>query len=228
MRSKFDMQLELLNNSLISMGAMCENAIACAVKAMVSSERELAKKATLVERDIDHKEKEIEGLCLKLLLQQQPVAKDLRLISSALKMITDMERIGDQAADIAEIVRYCRLGEDAVTVHIKKMAEATIKMVTQSVDAFVKKDLVLANEVVAYDDVVDDLFLEGKGDIIEMITESSRSSDGADDEKSRINSEAAVDMLMIAKYLERIGDHATNIAEWVAFSITGTHDEAEQ
>lgn len=213
MRNKFDTQLEVLNNDLISMGALCENAIACAVKALNTNDLQLSQKAMKAEREIDQKEKDIESLCLKLLLQQQPVAKDLRLISSALKMITDMERIGDQASDIAEIVTFINLSESKNLVHISDMAEATIKMVTSSIDAFVKRDLELANTVIRNDDIVDELFLKIKNDLIKLIAKDTNFG------------EQALDILMIAKYLERIGDHAVNIAEWVVFSITGTHKE---
>ena len=158
-------------------------------------------------------ETEIESMCLKLLLQQQPVAKDLRIISAALKMITDIERIGDQAAYIAEITGYANLAESLNKIRIKDMAIAAIKMVTDAIDAFVKEDLELANAVIEYDDVVDNSFLEVKSDIIELIS------------KDKASGEVAIDMMMIAKYLERIADHATNIAEWVVFSITGKHEE---
>ena len=213
MRSKFDAQLEVLNNSLISMGALCENAIASAVKAMMNNDMSLAKSVIATEKQIDQKEKDIESLCLKLLLQQQPVAKDLRLISSALKMITDMERIGDQAADIAEIVTFIDLSENINSVHISEMAQATIKMVIDSIDAFVKHDLELAQRVIDYDDVVDALFCKIKADVVSLISADAKSG------------EQFVDIIMISKYLERIGDHATNIAEWVVFSITGVHKE---
>ncbi|HAN22080.1 MAG: phosphate transport system regulatory protein PhoU [Clostridiales bacterium GWF2_36_10] len=213
MRNKFDLQLEELNNDLISMGALCETAIANAVKALNNNDMILAEKAIITEKEIDQKEKDIETLCLKLLLQQQPVAKDLRLISSALKMITDMERIGDQAADIAEIVTFIDLSESKNNVHISDMAEATRKMVTESIDAFVKRDLGLAHSVIGYDDVVDNLFTTIKKDLIELIASDIKYG------------EQALDILMIAKYLERIGDHAVNIAEWVVFAITGTHKE---
>lgn len=211
MRNKFDTQLEALNNDLISMGALCENAIACAVKALNNNDMVLAEKAIKAEKEIDQKEREIETLCLKLLLQQQPVAKDLRLISAALKMITDMERIGDQAADVAEIVTFIDLSEGKNYIHISDMAEAVIKMVTESIDAFVKRDLALATAVIKYDDVVDDLFMETKKDLINLIAADKKYG------------EQALDLLMIAKYLERIGDHAAIIAEWVVFSITGSH-----
>lgn len=215
MRNKFDTQLEVLNNDLISMGALCEDAIAHAVKALLTNDMNLAESVMQSEKEIDQKEKDIETLCLKLLLQQQPVAKDLRLISAALKMITDMERIGDQAADIAEIVTFVDLSESINNMHITEMAEATIKMVTESIDAFVKRDLALANAVIAYDDVVDEAFTKTKKDLIDLI---------ANDRK---RGEQALDILMIAKYLERIGDHAALIAEWVVFSITGAHQNSE-
>jgi len=213
MRNKFDMQLEELNNSLISMGAMCETAIASAVKALLENDLTLAKKVMESVKDINQAEKDIEAMCLKLILQQQPVAKDLRQISSILKMITDMDRIGVQAGDIAEIVTFADLSESKDRVHIADMAKATIKMVSESIDAFVKKDVELANQVIEYDDVVDELFTKVKDGIVNLIS------------KDKKHGEQAVDIIMIAKYLERIGDHATNIAEWVVFSITGIHME---
>jgi phosphate transport system protein len=214
MRSTFDSQLQMLNNMLIEMGAQTEAAIAQSITALKKQDVRLAKKAIAADAEVDQKEKDIEALCLKLLLQQQPVAKDLRLISAALKMITDMERIGDQAADIAEI-SICLSGEPYIKKleHIPQMAVAAAKMVTESIDAFVKKDLVLAHEVIAYDDVVDDLFDTIKNDLIDLISTDSK------------NGGQAIDLIMIAKYLERIGDHAVNIAEWVVFSITGKHNE---
>ncbi|MCQ5131040.1 phosphate signaling complex protein PhoU [Butyricicoccus faecihominis] len=210
MRNRFDIQLAELNNELIVMGAKCENAIASAVRALVTGQPALAADAVAAEREIDQMERTIESLCLKLLLQQQPVASDLRLISAALKMITDIERIGDQAADIAEIVPYLT-NTKRQSVHIEPMARATIQMVTDSLDAFVRRDLALARRVIEQDDVVDDLFDKCKTDLIREISE-----DPADGER-------VLDVLMVAKYLERIGDHATNIAEWVEFSITGEH-----
>ena len=213
MRSQFDEQLALLNKKLIEMGAMCEEVIAIAAKALLGGDTELAKKVAPLDAEIDHLERDIESLCLKLFLQQQPVARDLRLISAALKMITDMERIGDQAADIAEIIGFLngRSGEECD--YISEMARASIKMVTESVDAFVKRDVKIAESVISHDDVVDDYFDKVKTSLIEMIAKSP--SDG----------EYALDLLMIAKYFERIGDHATNIAEWVVFAVTGVHNE---
>ena len=213
MRTRFDMELEQLNSDMIAMGALCENAISEAMQSLFSADKAAAQRTIQEDREIDQKEKDIEALCLRLLLQQQPVARDLRVISSALKMITDMERIGDQAADIAELIRHMHLTPvSRQNKHLSKMAEATKKMVTESIDAFVKKDAALATKVLTDDDLVDSLFLKLRHDIIEMIA----ADPGCGEE--------AVDVLMIAKYLERIGDHATNIAEWVLFSITGTHE----
>ena len=213
MRNRFDNQLAEMNNELISMGALCENAIASAVKALLEGDIKLAAAAIRIDQEIDRKEREIESMCLKLLLQQQPVARDLRQISAALKMITDMERIGDQAQDIAEIVTFLK-GRTAEHDDILcQMARATISMVTESVDAFVKHDTIKAEAVLAADDTVDAYFRQVKQALISRIA-----ADPAD-------GEYALDLLMIAKYFERIGDHATNIAEWVIFSITGQHKE---
>ena len=211
MRSRFDEQLKVLNKKMIEMGAECEELIALVAKALLNGDVEGARKAKEQGHTIDQMEREIEAICLKLLLQQQPVAKDLRVISAALKMITDMERIGDQAEDIAEIITFLdgRTGEECHDIRL--MAEATIKMVTDSIDAYVKQDLELAKSVSDYDDVVDDAFDRVKQTLIKMISENT--ADG----------EYAVDLLMIAKYFERIGDHAVNIAEWVEFSVTGVH-----
>lgn len=213
MRNKFEEQLLVLNNMLIEMGGLIETAISLATQALKNQDVEIAKKAIDFDGDIDQKEKDIEALCLKLLLQQQPVAKDLRLISAALKMITDMERIGDQSADISEItIMLAGTPYIKKLEHIPQMAAATVKMVTESIDAFVKRDLDLAYAVIEYDDVVDDLFNIIKFNLIELIRTDSA------------NGGQAIDLMMIAKYFERIGDHATNIAEWVVFSITGRHD----
>ena len=217
MRSRFDKQLIELNKMLIEMGGSIEISIATAMEALKKQDIKLADKAIGYDREIDQKEKEIEALCLKLLLQQQPVASDLRLISAALKMITDMERIGDQAADIAEISKYLS-GKPFIKelVHIPMMADNAIQMVTDSIDAFVKRDLDLAKEVIDCDDIVDELFDEIKNDLIKLIQKDSE------------NGEQAIDLIMIAKYLERIGDHAVNIAEWVEFSITGKHSKESE
>ena len=211
MRSRFDEQLNTLNTEMIEMGALCEEAIALASKALTTGNVALAENVAAISSDIDHKERDIESRCMKLLLQQQPVARDLRQISAALKMITDMERIGDQAEDIAEIITYLEGKTAEETVHIRDMAAETISMVTNSVDAYVKKDTELAKSVIAHDDKVDEYFDRIKGSLIKMIAENPE------------NGEYALDLLMIAKYFERIGDHATNIAEWVIFSVTGQH-----
>ena len=213
MRNRFDQQLFELNRELIEMGAMCEEAIASAAKALSTGDMKLAAKVCENSSAIDQMERDIEGRCMKLLLHQQPVARDLRQISAALKMITDMERIGDQAEDIAEIVTFLNGHTMEGMELIEEMARATIEMVMSSVDAFVKKDVELAEKVIAQDDVVDDYFSKVKYGIISMIAENS--TDG----------EFALDLLMIAKYFERIGDHATNIAEWVIYSVTGKHKE---
>ena len=213
MRKTFDEQLMQLNREMITMGSLCEKVIAMAAKSLLEGDKELAAKVVHSDSEIDQKEREIEAMCLKLLLQQQPVARDLRIVSSALKMITDMERIGDQSADIAEIVTVADLTASDDTMHIGNMARAAIKMVTGAVDAFVSRDVRAAVEVIKYDDVVDDLFNEVKHELLESLHTSTEKA------------EYALDLLMIAKYFERIGDHATNIAEWVVFSITGRHDE---
>ena len=210
MMRRFDEQLAELNNMMLEMAALVEKTISMVSQALTTQDVGLAKKVLIAEDDIDQKEKDIEALCLKLLLQQQPVAKDLRVISSALKMITDLERIGDQAADISEIVIMMN-GAPYVQklIHIPQMATATEKMVTESIDAFVKKDAAIAKAVIEYDDVVDNLFDKVKFDLIELIRSDNP------------NSEQAIDLLMIAKYFERIGDHACNVAEWAVYSITG-------
>ena len=217
MRNRFDRQLEQLNNELIEMGSLIEQAIEMAVTALVNQDVELAKKAIEFDTEIDRQEKEIENLCLKLLLQQQPVAKDLRQISSALKMITDMERIGDQAADISEITITMSVEPYIKKLeHIQAMAKETTIMVVESINAFVNKDIELAKKVINQDDVVDDLFQKIKTELIRLINENTE------------NGTQATDLLMIGKYFERIGDHATNIAEWVIFSIIGRHLEDEE
>ena len=211
MRSRFDEQLATLNKELIEMGALCEEAIADAAKALTTADEKTAAKVEPLEAEINQKERDIESLCLKMLLQQQPVARDLRQISAALKMITDLERIGDQASDIAEIITFIdkKAGVDCEPICL--MAEATIRMVTESIDAFIKRDVGIAQQAIAHDDTVDDYFLKVKRSLINMIAQ--RPADG----------EHALDLLMIAKYFERIGDHAVNIAEWVEYSITGEH-----
>lgn len=214
MRNRFDRQLVQLNNELIEMGGMIEKAISDTVKALVNQDIELASNVIEYDEEIDHQEREIEQLCLKLLLQQQPVAKDLRLISAALKMITDMERIGDHATDISDItIELSKESYIKKLDHIQQMAKETMVMLVQSVEAFVNKDMDKARAVIAHDDVVDDLFNKVKAELIAMIHEDVNAG------------EQASDLLMAAKYFERIGDHATNISEWVIFSITGQHPD---
>ena len=212
MRNRFDEQLQMLNNHLLEMGALIERSIENATQALIKQDVDAAKTAISADQEVDHKEREIESLCLKLLLQQQPVAKDLRLISAALKMITDMERIGDQAADISGIV--CYIADQPYIkelVHLPQMGKNAIAMVKGSLDAYVNKDLELAREVMGMDDAIDDLFDVVKNELIEHIR--SDASSGSQ----------AIDLLMIAKYYERIGDHAQNIAEWVEYALTGKH-----
>lgn len=213
MRNRFDEQLNILNNELITMGALCEEAISSAVKLLIDNDVKMKSNVLETDKQIDQKERDIETLCMKLLMQQQPVASDLRTISSALKMISDMERIGDQASDIAEIAKYAYGSGMESETHIGDMASATIQMVTDSIDSFVKKDVILAHTVIEHDNIVDDLFDKLKGELISAI------------ENKAANAEALIDLLMIAKYFERIGDHAENIAEWVIYSITGKHAE---
>lgn len=220
MRNHFDEQLERLHVELIEMGALCEQVISKTYHVILDGDLAAAKEIQRQDSLIDQKERDLENMCFKLLLQQQPVARDFRKISAALKMITDMERIGDQAADIAEIVETGKLQDEQFRFvqskqHLGKMAEATIHMVVSSIDAYVKQDLQIALDVIAYDDVVDQLFVEIRNRLIEEINGDTTSK------------EQALDMLMIAKYYERIGDHATNIAEWVEFSITGEHRNEE-
>lgn len=212
MRENFIKELENLNNELIEMGSMIESSISKAVEALMKKDIKLANEAINFDEQIDNKEKSIESHCLSLLLQQQPMASDLRLVSAAIKMITDMERIGDHASDISEITIL--ISDSDYTSNMSKIpqiAKATIKMVNDSVDAFVTRNKELAKSVQEYDDVVDNLFLSIKTELIALIQSNSKES------------EQAVDMIMIAKYFERIGDHAVNIAEWVEFSQTGIY-----
>ena len=216
MRRQFDQQLALLNRELIEMGALCEEVIALASKALTEGDPALAARVAPLDTEIDQKERNIESLCLKLLLQQQPVARDLRVISAALKMITDMERIGDHATDISEIT--IQLADQQYIKELERtqeMAKEATVMLVKSIEAFVNKDIVLAGEVIGRDDRVDELFAEIKDELIDLIHQDTN------------NGAQAADFLMIAKYLERIGDHATNIAEWVIFSITGQHKSYE-
>ena len=213
MRSKFDQQLALLHKEMIEMGALCEEIISDVLRALLQKDSTFLNEIPSLGAEIDRKERAIETLCLKLLLQQQPVAKDLRQISAALKMITDMERIGDQAEDIARITPFVTNRPPKIDTLLHKMAESSIKMVTESVDAFVEQNIDLAKKVLIDDDIVDNYFTLIKRELIHEIIE--RTNDG----------ECYIDLLMISKYFERIADHATNIAEWVVFSVTGIHKE---
>ena len=214
MRNKFDQQLHLLEEQLTHMGELCETAIAKATQALKDGSIEQAKIIIEEDEEIDQCEKDIERLCLKLLLQQQPVARDLRRISAALKMISDMERIGDQAADIADLSKFIDRSVVEIPDEIARMAEKTVHMVTESIDAFVKADLALCRKVIDDDDLVDELFNQAKNKLADLIYKN-------------MDAKAGLDLLMTAKYMERIGDHAVNIAEWVEYSITGIHRNNE-
>ena len=212
MRDRFDEQLHTLNHELLEMGALIERAIRSATDALVKQDVEASLQAIAADKEVDQAERDIESLCLKLLLQQQPVARDLRLISSALKMITDMERIGDQASDIAELVIYLSKEPYRKELkHLPQMAENAIRMVTGALDAYVRKDVALAQEVMGMDDAIDALFVTVKDELIALIRNDASAGS------------QAIDLLMIAKYYERIGDHAQNIAEWVEYALTGKH-----
>ena len=208
MLSKFDEQLHLLNQEMMQMGSMIEDSIQKAINALIDQNVELAKKIMDNDTQIDHEQKKIENLCFNLLMQQQPVAKDLRVISAAMKMVTDMERIGDHAADISEMTILMSKTKYIPNLeHINRMASETVQMLIRSIEAYVEKDMEKAVDVIASDDVVDDLFDKNKAELIEQIQREPQSA------------ESAADMLMVAKYFERIGDHATNIAEWVIFAL---------
>ena len=212
MRNLFSKQMEQLHVELIEMGALCEQAISRAYQVLMEEDPKAAQELRKKDAAIDSKEREIESICLKLLLQQQPVASDLRQVSAALKMITDMERIGDQASDIAEIVQTTHLKAPSEKIKIKEMAQITQRMVSKSVDAYVKQDLTIARQVIQEDDLVDKLFDEVKQELVQSLQNGTSSE------------EQSLDYLMMAKYYERMGDHATNIAEWVDFSVTGQQE----
>ena len=215
MRTGYQKKLDELHTELIGMGTLCENAIACAVKALIDEDEELREKVVQLEYDINQKEREIEDFCIRLLIREQPVASDLRQIQVAQKMIIDMERIGDQALDIAEISKFMVGSPVKSDVHIADMARATLKMLSDGVESVVTNNTKKAWEVVAYDDVVDALFLQIRGELIELMGRDSH------------NAGACLDLLMIAKYLERIGDHATNIAEHVIYAATGHREPGD-
>lgn len=211
MRDRFEEQLKLLNKELVEMGALCEESIAYAVKVLTERDEKMRRNAIEAEKQIDHMEKDIESLCMRLLIEQQPVASDFRKVTSALKMISDLERIGDHAEDIAEIAVYVDPVDLKNQVHINDMAQAAVRMVVSGMDSYVKQDEELARSVLKMDDTVDKMFLSVKNELIEMIRSGEE------------NGETLLDLLMIAKYFERIGDHAENIAEWVIYAVTGKH-----
>lgn len=216
MRTRFDEQLKQLNNEMIQMGSLIENAIQNAVRAFFDKDTELAKKIMDNDEVVDQEQKKIENICFQLLIQRQPVARDLRTITAALKMVTDMERIGDHAADISELtVVMADHTEIMNRDDIKKMSGESVMMLLHAIEAYVERDMDKAKEVIAHDDVVDELFIKVKSELIEAI---SRNPDCG---------EYAADLLMINKYLERIGDHATNIAEWVIFSLNTVDPDAK-
>ena len=215
MRDFFQEQLKELNRELIQMGADCEEIIALASDSLTGWNGELAEHVSTIGARIDGGYRTVENICLKLLLRQQPVAKDLRVISAAIKMITDMERIGDQAEDIVDLIHKMEHRADEKYPKIREMAKAAQQMVTEAVDAYVRQELELAYAVMKHDDVVDDYFDRVKKGIIGIIAENPTEG------------EYALDLLMIAKYFERIGDHCTNIAEWVEFSVTGVHRDCQ-
>lgn len=216
MRSKFDEQLLELNKEMIEMGNKIILSIKNAIEALVARDENMAKAIMESDAEVDHLQKKIEGICFNLLIQQQPVARDLRTVTAAMKMVTDMERIGDHAADISEMTIL--MGQNSQIdkfEHISQMATETIIMLNHSIEAYVEKNVIKAKEVIEHDDIVDDLFVEAKKDVIELILNSPSEGEGA------------TDILMIAKYFERIGDHATNIAEWVIYSLKQKEDEDE-
>ena len=216
MRSKFDEQLLELNKEMIEMGNKIILSIKNAIEALVARDENMAKAIMESDAEIDQLQKKIEGICFNLLIQQQPVARDLRTVTAAMKMVTDMERIGDHAADISEMTIL--MGQNSQIdkfEHISQMATETMIMLNHSIEAYVEKNVIKAKEVIEHDDIVDDLFVEAKKDVIELILNSPSEGEGA------------TDILMIAKYFERIGDHATNIAEWVIYSLKQKEDEDE-
>lgn len=216
MRTRFDEQLRQLNIELIRMGSLCEEAISIAAKVLQGDSKTPVERVFSLEHDIDQLEHDIETRCMRMLLQQQPVAKDLRIISAALKMISDMERIGDQAADVADLTGYVAdTVQQQNRLHITKMARAVVGMVTESIEAFVQGDLQLVQKVIRDDDAVDELFVQVREELVQALREEFGRPD------------AILDLLMIAKYFERIGDHAVNLAEWVEYSITGVHKSDE-
>ena len=213
MREYFDLELKTLNDKLIEMGALVEGAIKNTITIITNGEYDKLETSRIIEEKINKMEREIQSYCLNLLLLQSPVAGDLRTVSAALKMITDLERIGDQAIDIAEMSTYLKDCENIYSMtHLSEMAERSSNMVTTAIDAFVKKDLKLARTVATMDDAIDDLFNKVKEEVIDIINTNKELD------------HQAIDIMLIAKYFEKIGDHAENIGEWVVFSITGSKE----
>ena len=210
MRDRYEEQLRLLNKELMEMGALCERSIACAVKYLTENTPEMKQNAEECEKQIDHMERDIESLCMRLLMHEQPLATDFRLITAALKMISDMERIGDHAEDIVEIGGYIANIDMQLREHISEMAKSAVDMLTASINSYIQRDAELARNVILMDDTVDEFFIQIKQNLISVTC----------NEKEK--AESVLDLLMIAKYFERIGDHAENIAEWVIYAVTGT------
>lgn len=211
MRNRYEEQLRLLNRELMEMGALCEESIACAVKYLTENKPEMKQSAEECEKQIDRMERDIESLCMRLLMHEQPLATDFRLITAALKMISDMERIGDHAEDIVEIGGYIAEIDMQLREHISEMAESAVDMLTTSINSYIQRDADLAYSVILMDDTVDEFFIQLKQKLISVICNEKE------------NAESVLDLLMIAKYFERIGDHAENIAEWVIYAVTGKH-----
>ena len=209
MRDRYEEQLRLLNRELMEMGALCEESIACAVKYLKENKPEMKQSAEECEKQIDSMERDIEALCMRLLMHEQPLATDFRLITAALKMISDMERIGDHAEDIVEIGGYIAGTDMQLREHISEMAKSAVDMLTKSINSYIQRDAKLAQAVILMDDTVDELFIQLKQKLTSVISNEEKAG-------------SVLDLLMIAKYFERIGDHAENIAEWVIYAVTGT------
>ena len=215
MRAEYDRQLRELEEELFDMGSMCQQAVAFSGAVLIGDDETLREQVCSLEMEIDKKDRQIENICTGLLLRQTPVAGDLRFVSAALKIVSDMERIGDQAADIAELSRYISEKPLLEKVHISDICCVVMNMVTDSVEALVKKDEILARKVIGDDDIADELFVRIKEELVSLIQEN------------RTEPQEILDLLMAAKYYERVGDHAVNIAEWVEFIVTGMHDDRE-
>ena len=214
MRAEYDRQLRELEEELFDMGSMCQQAVAFSGAVLIGDDETLREQVCSLEMEIDKKDRQIEKICTGLLLRQTPVAGDVRFVSAALKIVSDMERIGDQAADIAELSRYISEKPLLEKVHISDICCVVMNMVTDSVEALVKKDEILARKVIG-DDIADELFVRIKEELVSLIQEN------------RTEPQEILDLLMAAKYFERVGDHAVNIAEWVEFIVTGMHDDRE-